>query len=988
MHGSRLQHRDTLDEFIAQFKIDGIAAKSIELFLSAIDAAAMRSGYRLPVVIDGLNESEDPRDWKAILAELMEIISGYQNVVVVCTLRTEERRTVGSTDSLREFASVRESFALMALPDDIRRIEASGFGGDVATAVQRYFAYFKINADEADIPVEFMNNPLNLRIYCELQNPRRETEVRVEYFPLTLSSLLDTYVDRVCDGVANTPNVRHPVNKDEVRSFVHKLGWEMWIAGKRAVPESRMRAIGGDGNRDWNSSIVNLLTQEGLLLRHPGPLPGEYLVAATYDELGGHLVSSALLANYQTDREFSWLTESRATELLAGSDSHVLASSIFRGLVALCPARMRGVQLWQVAPRSLRSEALIYTTGVSGSLLDDATVDALRTELRENADTRAFLFGRLARLKAIEGHPLNARFVDEALRDMSVGERDLSWGEWIRGRAQDVVFEILATEGRWEKQCSGRGPVDELRMVWAMWRLVSTSRRVRDIATRAIYWYGRGDVGRLFDCTLESLGINDRYVSERMLAASYGVAMAVRWSEGEMGRDKDVLGRFGSAIFGNMFGLNSRFSTTHVLAREYGRRIVELAASRVEGLLTREEVGGVRDMSASESAVSWEEDYRLDDVKRRDESPFHMDFENYAIGSLVPGRRNYDYSHEEYRKVRAQLLWRVQNIGWTEEEFGAVDQSIGRDQWRSDMREGEAVKVDRYGKKYSWVAYYELAGLRHLERKLDDEWEPRILLDIDPSFPRASERIDIVREDYLGDHGRLTENWVGGGAVPDIGRYLSVDSLGDEVGPWVLIDGSVSQNDPRRGRSIFLFVRSLFVSADDCDELVWYLERSKKGGEWLPSKRRVEGVFAGEIPWCDAFRCDSGDELGIVVSERKRKVEREQLVSPAWDENGEGEEAPLRGGAMKVDETESEGGAPVTLEMEWKVVVVDVIDQNRKYFKVELPVCDYAGCPGSSVANGEVGGSALVKTIALERGLGRSSSDAGSIHRKGGTGYL
>ena len=969
LHGSRLQHGQTIDEFVKQFKIDGIPAKSIEHFLAAIDAAGVRSGYRLPVVVDGLNESEDPRDWKFILAELMEIIARYPNVVVVCTLRTGERSTVGGAVSGRRIARARESFALMALPDNVRKIEAFGFGGDVVAAVQKYFAYFKIDAADADIPAEFMSNPLNLRIYCELQNPRREKEVRVEYFPLTLSSLLDKYVERVCEGVANTPNVRHRVTKDEVRSFVHKLGWEIWRSGKRAVSERRIRTIGGDAHRDWDSSIVNLLTQEGLLLRNAGAVPGEYAVVPTYDELGGYLVSSALLVNYREDRQFSWFRESPVMALFAGKDSHVLASSIFRSLVALCPARMAGVQLWRVAPPSLRSEALLYTTGVGSAHLDDATVDALRTELREKRAAREFLFRRLAELKSVEGHPLNAQFLDDALRDMSVAERDLSWGEWIRDRAQDVVVEIVAMEAKWKAQCGGRGLMDELRMKWAMWHLVSTNGKVRDLATRAIYWYGRGDVGALFDSTIESLGINDRYVSERMLAASYGVAMSVRSSEMEGGGGKDVLARFGRGIFDGMFAKSARFGTTHVLAREYGRRTVELAASCMEGLLTGEEAICMADAGPGAAVFSWGENYRLDDVDRRGESPFHMDFENYSIGSLVPGRGSYDYSNDEYRKVRAQLLWRVEDIGWTHEEFGAIDREIGKQQWRSGSREGEAGKVDRYGKKYSWMAYFELAGLRRIEGKLGDSSEGRSLLDIDPSFPEASDTIDLVAEDFLGDHGRLKGSWVSDGPVPDMGRYLCVDHLGDEVGPWVVLDGAVSQNDPRRGRSIFCFVRGLFVSSVDLDELAWYLEEGEKGGEWLPVKCRVEGVFGGEIPWCEAFRCDGRDKLGIVVSERKRKVKRRKLVVPAWDENGERDEAPLMVEGKKADATERQHAAAVSVNMEWKVVCEEVIDQSRRYFEVELPVCDYAGCPGGSVANGDVGGGTLAKEISLNMGL-------------------
>ena len=38
--------------------------------MAAVDAAAQRQNTKLPIVIDGLNEAEDPRDWKDLLSSL------------------------------------------------------------------------------------------------------------------------------------------------------------------------------------------------------------------------------------------------------------------------------------------------------------------------------------------------------------------------------------------------------------------------------------------------------------------------------------------------------------------------------------------------------------------------------------------------------------------------------------------------------------------------------------------------------------------------------------------------------------------------------------------------------------------------------------------------------------------------------------------------------------------------------------------------------
>ena len=63
---------------------------------------------------------------------------------------------------------------------------------------------------------------------------------------------------------------------------------------------------------------------------------------------------------------------------------------------------------------------------------------------------------------------------------------------------------------------------------YIMWILTSTVRPLRDQATRALYWYGRRFPQEFFDLVVKSFTINDPYVPERMLATTYGIAMALQ----------------------------------------------------------------------------------------------------------------------------------------------------------------------------------------------------------------------------------------------------------------------------------------------------------------------------------------------------------------------------------------------------------------------------------------------------------------------------
>jgi len=78
----------------------------------------------------------------------------------------------------------------------------------------------------------------------------------------------------------------------------------------------------------------------------------------------------------------------------------------------------------------------------------------------------------------------------------------------------------------------------------------------------------------------------------------------------------------------------------------------------------------------NELALNWGESEVPKEKLHGRDSPFRMDFENYTIGCLVKDRGNYDYNHEGYRKIRAQILWRVEQLGWSNELFKEAETSI------------------------------------------------------------------------------------------------------------------------------------------------------------------------------------------------------------------------------------------------------------------------------------------------------------------------
>ncbi|MEG2970192.1 MAG: hypothetical protein RR808_01810 [Akkermansia sp.] len=872
LHGRNLHRGQNLNDLAKTYTLNGKPIESFEQLLAALDAAAKRYCCRLPVVIDGLNEAENPKDWKAPLASLEQTVKSYPNVLVICTLRTGEhkrKRSIGVNDS---HANTRESFAVMALPMGIRLIESEGFGADTEEAIAKYFSHFNIDADDAEIPMEFLEHPLTLRIFCQVTNPSRQSIVHVHYFPASLTSLFEKYLESSAQRIAELPNLSYSYSEDDVLKVLHYFGQMLWEQGAREIKEEDLINAAGYSKQPWQSSIINLLVQEGLIFRNPGEHPYDYVITPAYDTLGGFMIARSLLQTNERDSSFNWFKLSKTIDLFVHEDqSHPLALDIFRALVSLTPVRTRQ-QLWRVAPGNLRNAALLFAIELDPQYLDSETVEALRLFFAENPKKQFRFFSRICSTRAVVEHPLNSEFLDKILRSItSVGERDLSWTEWIRLSREKRLADVIALEKKWELHVD-RKESDRLKLKWLMWHLTSTDRELRDIVTRALYWFGRKAPSVLFDETIKSLDINDPYIPERMLAASYGVAMAHQGNFEYASFTSHELPRFAREVYNSIFSEGAPYKTTHILLREYAMRIVELTNFYDSTFFSAEEMARATPPFQMANLDQWG---MKDDPISPVASPFQMDFENYTIGGLVPDRRNYDYEHEGYKSAKKRILWRIEQLGWFEKDFTQIDHKIVKDQDRLRPNNNPK-KIDSYGKKYSWIAYFEMAGLLHDLGLLNrNHAQERISdVDIDPSFPKRVQKDILFDGDLLGSSDLTVDDWISTGSQIDMTPYLRVDKIGENDCPWVTLDGYIGQENKRLGRRSFCFVRSFIVKNTIAEDFLKYLSHRDIGGRWVPEKPSVYYAFSGEIPWCTTYPEDGKINFSFIKEKKIVKVEK------------------------------------------------------------------------------------------------------------------
>lgn len=852
-----LGSRFTSDRFLEE-QLQGILdvppVYSWNNFLQALDASAEAYRTRIPLVIDGLNEAtyngKFSRVWQG-LPGLTQEIGQLKNVVLITTCRSTYQDAIWNDNK----------------PLSIKY--ADGFNSeDVEKAVEKYFNYYQIKCNLPPSVLEQFQHPIYLQIFCKSKNFERLEEKYIYVGEQTLFEVFDDYLNLCNRVISERLGLRRgtPV----VTQALLKIAKHLWQPMKRSISLTELAEIVDGQSLDtlnWEKSKTNAILDEGLLVCRDWGNNGEF-VFFTYDLLGGYLIAKYLIQQAENNIQ----SRVQSVEIIAAlfSDNfrllHPLHNDIGRCLAALLPVEI-GLYIHDIIDNptafdlSVKALFEIPSENISEDCLN------LIENLFQKPENREKLLNLSASTIASPQHPLNATFWSRQLQLLTMPERDISWTEYIRENLERFEKTVIQFEGICKNNENLSTIMKErlyLLAVYIMWALTSTVRPLRDKATRALYWYGRRNPEKFLELLLQSLKVNDPYVSERMLAAAYGIAMARQYDFKDVSFTQNFLPLYGRELYEAMFKPNAPHSTTHILARDYARRTIDIALLHHPNLLTTEEKqritppfqdGGIQEWGQSEDS----------DVKRYlgGNAPIHMDFENYTLGKLVKGRENYDFVHNEYRTVYANVFWRIYNLGYTLDTFGNIDKLIGHDNWNK----GNESKTDRYGKKYSWIAFYELAGFRQ-DNDLLEVWDEQVRLrisdaDIDPSFPEQLQEHKLVHEDFLGNRDMPLHEWILSGGVPDVKSYLIVDELLGEEGSWVLLDGYINQEDSKFNRGRFTFLRCLIVQAEEASSLLQRLEKQNLGGRWLPEIPEDYYTYAGEIPWCETYPTNGKTELSF-----------------------------------------------------------------------------------------------------------------------------
>ena len=644
---------------------------SVEEEVAALAAASEAAGAVGLLIIDALNESERPEHWKDELRALQQIVARHDQVALVTSCRTDFLPdVVGDT----------------SMPTVIHE----GFGEATDAAVMRFTQEYGLETVSFPVLSPEFSNPLFLKLACEALKTLGH-----DRFPLGsagLTVVCDAFLEAVNRRLSSPERCDYDSESHLVQEAVRRITVE--CSDGSTLERREAEKLLGEllPGRKWSESLLKGLLDEGLLIATSAG------VGFGYQRLGDVARASLLCANGE-DQLQEW------ADGLGGD--RWLFRGVLEVLAVMLPER-KGVELVDLLDNDdgyTRDENLeLFVQSIAlraAEAVSERTIEVVRRLLDDNHH-RGEVCHQLVQLSCVPGHPLNSNWTHTWLLSQELAQRDALWSLFLVSQTDGVspVHRLVS----WARS-SSRDADPEVRQLAGLmlgWMLTTSDNRVRDQATKALVALLEPEPRAARDTLQRFCGVNDPYVIERLAGAACGIALR--------SANPTTHCQLATGVAGL---LNSEWPA-HLRARDYAHRVFQMALA--SGWAPPDDTdpnghpfgGPPYETEFPAPALTIDEIKAMSEAPNRDYSSIwfslhsHGDFGHYVVSPVL---RAFDTQDEEglFELAQRAIFSRVLELGWRPEVFKKVDGHL-----HSGSRTDHA--VERIGKKYQRIAFYELLG--------------------------------------------------------------------------------------------------------------------------------------------------------------------------------------------------------------------------------------------------------------------------------------
>ena len=488
--------------------------------LQALNAAGEAKKTRVIILIDALNEAQNLRFWNDQLAGFIFDILEHEWLAIGFSLRPEYEKYLIPT-------TVRNR-SLHVLCSGIRTQD------EKEKAAKQYFEKRGITRPAVPWLAPEFSNFLFLKMCCDVLK-----EKRLKEFPRGLRGslqVLEFYVSSIYMKIKTRfpeSDIPNSAIQNSLKRFAISMADKKndFISSKLALEicDNEFGCRGPNSVITW----ISVLASEGVVRKEhifigdkDDPFSkAEEVYRIGYHRFSDHLIVQALLRDIEDiDEAFG---NGQPLGFLLDSGDFIEFSSLWSAFAVQIPEKYEGKELLDVVPNDTDSHIEhIVREAFEQSLLwrlnnafSNRTLELFNSLPTKWGDKRIDI---LIRIATLVDHPWNAEFLDSNLKSLQMPERDSFWTVNINKVTDDATNPIWELIHWCLKSNLQLAETETLRLasITLIWLLTSSSRPLRDTATKALTSIFVNSP-KLISGVLERFrDVDDFYVMERGLCSS------------------------------------------------------------------------------------------------------------------------------------------------------------------------------------------------------------------------------------------------------------------------------------------------------------------------------------------------------------------------------------------------------------------------------------------------------------------------------------
>lgn len=843
---------------------------SEEEFFGSLNAKAESEQKRIIFFIDAANEGSGKFFWKQYINGFITSIKKY--------------------DWLGLAISVRSSYTNLLFPkEDVNgfiRYRHDGFGQKRGDAIQVYFEAYHIPLPDMPILQAEFQNPLFLKLYCIGQQEvcNKLSKIKINH--------LDTIIENYISGVENRLASRLYYNSslNIVKKAINKI--------IRYIIDNNTTHVDYDTAYtelnalckiyDIAHPLLDEFISEGIFIKNTLYDGTEYIYFA-YERLGDYLIAKHLLEKTNIIEKSTFIEGGELFKYVQDIDACLRNRGIIEAFYILVPLKT-GKEFFEYIPHArdyyfMMESFLDSLVWRQITKISDTIRDYLNLIIEEERLCQQF-WNICLSLSTIPNHALNANFLHQHLNNYSLADRDSWWIPFLKNQwtYDSPTKSIINWAWSIENKSHVSNESVKLTAITLAWFLSSTNRHLRDSATKALICLLKERTDVLLDILRLFENVNDPYIFERLYAVAYGCAVRIK--------ENQQLTDLGNYVYETIFKDKEEIYP-HILLRDYARGVIEYASYM--GCSFSFPLQEIRPPYHSTLPNEFPSNEDIDTEYKLDyKSPDYRNYyssQNAILHSMVTeygrgvgaygdfgryvfqaGLSCFEVDYNGLSNYAVKLIF--EKYGYNKDIHGEFDRMVESFSWYS-----KGVRNERIGKKYQWIAFYELLArvtdncIKH-ESSYSKEIEPYTgpwnpyVRDIDPTIlirntgdfrtPHRQHWWEITPNIDMGAHNEIWITQKNDLPSPE-GLIELIDKNGEA---WLALEyhpewreekylGEEEYNCPKK--QVWYQIRSYLIKNEDYQKFISWGKNKNFSGRWMPEKSNWYELYRREYYWSPIY---------------------------------------------------------------------------------------------------------------------------------------